>query len=138
MKISHPRFLNIGNPEKSDVNFPSCLEKEKTPSQKDADLDTTKKSDTIFHFPEVSFVISSKLYHHFFSSSIIDFILFLGYNNSQGNSLCSTSLVSSSNSWKRVFISDNILRSWRQIYCHAISHFAYTSYFGGEYKTKFI
>ncbi|CAH1434367.1 unnamed protein product [Lactuca virosa] len=54
MKISHPRFLNIGNPEKSDVNFPSCLEKEKTPSQKDkdADLDTTKKSDTIFHFPE--------------------------------------------------------------------------------------
>ncbi|KVH90571.1 hypothetical protein Ccrd_007407 [Cynara cardunculus var. scolymus] len=52
MKISHPRFLNIGNPEVLDVNFPACLEKGKTSAHKDADLDTTKQSETVFRFPE--------------------------------------------------------------------------------------
>ncbi|KAJ9554786.1 hypothetical protein OSB04_009400 [Centaurea solstitialis] len=52
MKISHPRFLNIGNPEVLDVNFPACLEKEKTSAHKDTDLETTKQSETVFRFPE--------------------------------------------------------------------------------------
>lgn len=54
MKISHPRFLNIGTPEVLDVKFPACLEKGKSSAHKDADLDTTKQSETVFHFPEVS------------------------------------------------------------------------------------
>ncbi|KAL4591859.1 hypothetical protein LXL04_004833 [Taraxacum kok-saghyz] len=52
MKISHPRFLNIGNPETVNVDFPACLEKQKTSSNKDKDIDTTKKSESVFHFPE--------------------------------------------------------------------------------------
>lgn len=52
MKISHPRFLNIGNPEVLDVSFPACLEKKKSSSPKDADLDITKQSETVFHFPK--------------------------------------------------------------------------------------
>nr|XP_043638144.1 trafficking protein particle complex subunit 8 [Erigeron canadensis] len=52
MKISHPRFLNIGNPEVLDVKFPACLEKDKSSVHKDADLDTTKQSESVFHFPE--------------------------------------------------------------------------------------
>ncbi|KAK9072718.1 hypothetical protein SSX86_009153 [Deinandra increscens subsp. villosa] len=52
MKISHPRFLNIGNPEALDVNFPSCLEKKESCAHKDADLDATKLSETVFHFPK--------------------------------------------------------------------------------------
>ncbi|XP_022024957.1 trafficking protein particle complex subunit 8 isoform X1 [Helianthus annuus] len=52
MKISHPRFLNIGNPEVLDVNFPSCLEKKQSYAHKDADLDVTKQSETVFHFPK--------------------------------------------------------------------------------------
>ncbi|KAI3823375.1 hypothetical protein L1987_04810 [Smallanthus sonchifolius] len=51
MKISHPRFLNIGNPEVLDVNFPSCLEK-KQPCDKGADFEATKQSETIFRFPK--------------------------------------------------------------------------------------
>lgn len=56
MKISHPRFLNIGNPESLDVNFPACLEKQKTSPHKDTDLDTTKKSETVFHFPKETII----------------------------------------------------------------------------------
>lgn len=52
MKISQPRFLNIGTPEVLDVKFPACLEKGKSSAHKDADLDTTKQSETVFHFPE--------------------------------------------------------------------------------------
>ncbi|XP_076953793.1 uncharacterized protein LOC143627976 [Bidens hawaiensis] len=51
MKISHPRFLNIGNPEVTDVDFPSCLEKKESRAHKDADLDATRQSETVFHFP---------------------------------------------------------------------------------------
>ncbi|KAK1435003.1 hypothetical protein QVD17_00758 [Tagetes erecta] len=56
MKISHPRFLNIGNPEVLDVNFPSCLEKKESCAHKDADLDAIKQSDTVFHFPKDTIV----------------------------------------------------------------------------------
>lgn len=52
MKISHPRFLNIGNPQVLDVNFPACLEKEKSSAHIDADLDTSKQSETVYHFPK--------------------------------------------------------------------------------------
>lgn len=53
MKISHPRFLNIGNPEVLDVNFPSCLEKKESCAHKGADLDAIKQSETVFQFPKV-------------------------------------------------------------------------------------
>nr|GEV78526.1 trafficking protein particle complex subunit 8 isoform X1 [Tanacetum cinerariifolium] len=52
MKISHLRYLNIGNPEVLDVNFPACLEKKSSSVHKERDLDTTKLSETVFHFPE--------------------------------------------------------------------------------------
>ncbi|KAL8255725.1 hypothetical protein R6Q59_030792 [Mikania micrantha] len=52
MKISDPRFLNVGNPEVLNVNFPSCLEKKDSCPHKDADHETTKQSETVFHFPK--------------------------------------------------------------------------------------
>ncbi|XP_071710414.1 uncharacterized protein [Rutidosis leptorrhynchoides] len=52
MKISHPRFLNIGSPEVLDLKFPDCLEKQNSSAHKHADLDNTKQSETVFYFPE--------------------------------------------------------------------------------------
>ncbi|PSS15857.1 Trafficking protein particle complex subunit like [Actinidia chinensis var. chinensis] len=49
MKISHPRFLIIGNQEVMDREFPACLEKK---TNSDAQAKTNYASDTVFQFPE--------------------------------------------------------------------------------------
>ena len=83
MKISHPRYLNIGNPEVLDVNFPACLEKKSSSVHKDIDLDITKQSETVFHFPEVSEV---QFYHWLATISMetanLVHFCFSGYSNS--------------------------------------------------------
>ncbi|KAF7818861.1 trafficking protein particle complex subunit 8 [Senna tora] len=51
MKISHPRFLNIGSPENIKSEFPSCLMKiDSVPSG--ANANPSNMSDTVFLFPE--------------------------------------------------------------------------------------
>lgn len=52
MKISHPRFLNVGKRESLNAKFPACLEK-KTSQDSDIHSDSDV-SHTVFLFPEVS------------------------------------------------------------------------------------
>ncbi|KAK3028703.1 hypothetical protein RJ639_038956 [Escallonia herrerae] len=51
MKISHPRFLNVGNPEDINIVFPACLEKDSS-APSNVKVGTEKILDTVFLFPE--------------------------------------------------------------------------------------
>lgn len=53
MKISHPRFLIIGNREVMDIEFPACLERKTKSAWSDAHANDTH-DDRVFIFPEVS------------------------------------------------------------------------------------
>ncbi|GFZ09241.1 tetratricopeptide repeat (TPR)-like superfamily protein [Actinidia rufa] len=53
MKISHTRFLLIGNQEVTDLEFPACLEKKTNSARIDAQTITNYASDSVFQFPEV-------------------------------------------------------------------------------------
>lgn len=57
MKISSPRFLNVGNWEVLNKEFPACLEKKKDPEQR-VEANHNRESQTVFLFPEVSFFLS--------------------------------------------------------------------------------
>ncbi|CAL0326705.1 unnamed protein product [Lupinus luteus] len=52
MKISHPRFLIIGNQEDIKSEFPACLTKKIDSGQSDAHANRSILSDTVFLFPE--------------------------------------------------------------------------------------
>ncbi|KAJ1379074.1 trafficking protein particle complex subunit 8-like protein [Sesbania bispinosa] len=52
MKISHPRFLIIGNQENMKSEFPACLTKKTDSVQIDARANPNTMSDTVFSFPE--------------------------------------------------------------------------------------
>ncbi|XP_057438916.1 uncharacterized protein LOC130730816 isoform X2 [Lotus japonicus] len=52
MKISHPRFLIIGNQENMKSEFPACLTKKINSVQGDAHANPNIMSDTVFSFPE--------------------------------------------------------------------------------------
>ncbi|KAK2968934.1 hypothetical protein RJ640_003621 [Escallonia rubra] len=52
MKISHPRFLNVGNPEDINIVFPACLEKKDSSARSNVKVGTKKILDTVFLFPE--------------------------------------------------------------------------------------
>lgn len=54
MKISSPRFLNVGSSEILNTEFPACLEKKTDPEQR-VGVNHNKESQTVFLFPEVSF-----------------------------------------------------------------------------------
>lgn len=54
MKISHPRFLNIGNQENIKSKFPACLLKKTDSVSSGANVHSFNTSDTVFLFPEVS------------------------------------------------------------------------------------
>ncbi|CAN1277707.1 Trafficking protein particle complex subunit 8 [Linum perenne] len=53
MKISHPRFLSIGNQEVLDVDFPACLEKRPDSEEGGAHANLKKVSQGVFLFPEL-------------------------------------------------------------------------------------
>lgn len=53
MKVSPPRFLQIGHKEDLEVQFPACLER-KNSRQSSLRSKTDKVSDGIFPLPEVS------------------------------------------------------------------------------------
>ncbi|XP_058003343.1 uncharacterized protein LOC110666076 isoform X2 [Hevea brasiliensis] len=52
MKISHPRFLNIGDHEDLNLEIPDCLEKKTNVEQTDVPADSKKVSHGVFLFPE--------------------------------------------------------------------------------------
>ncbi|XP_027350865.1 trafficking protein particle complex subunit 8 isoform X2 [Abrus precatorius] len=52
LKISHPRFLIIGNKETMKSGFPACLTKKSDSVQSDAHANSNLMSDTVFLFPE--------------------------------------------------------------------------------------
>ncbi|KAF2289607.1 hypothetical protein GH714_037427 [Hevea brasiliensis] len=52
MKISHPRFLNIGDHEDLNLDIPDCLEKKTNVEQTDVPADSKKVSHGVFLFPE--------------------------------------------------------------------------------------
>ncbi|CAL1370679.1 unnamed protein product [Linum trigynum] len=52
MKISHPRFLSIGNKEVPHVDFPACLEKRPDNKQSGTHANLKKPSEGVFLFPE--------------------------------------------------------------------------------------
>ncbi|MED6136368.1 hypothetical protein PIB30_055534 [Stylosanthes scabra] len=52
MKISHPRFLTIGNPEHINSDFPACLTKKVDSVSDDAQANPGIMPDTVFMFPE--------------------------------------------------------------------------------------
>uniref|UniRef100_A0A7N0ULV5 Trafficking protein particle complex subunit 8 n=1 Tax=Kalanchoe fedtschenkoi TaxID=63787 RepID=A0A7N0ULV5_KALFE len=52
MKISNPRFLNIGSHQSSNVVFPTCIEKESKREQMHSEADLTKVANAVFSFPE--------------------------------------------------------------------------------------
>lgn len=54
MKVSHPRFLSIGDQEVMKTEFPGCLERRGNFAQGHASAKTNKASDNVFLFPEVS------------------------------------------------------------------------------------
>lgn len=54
MKISHPRFLNIGKQESLNMDFPSCLEKKTDSGWSCLQADSSNISESVFMFPEVS------------------------------------------------------------------------------------
>jgi hypothetical protein len=55
MKISHPRFLIIGNQENVKLEFPGCLTKKTDSVQSGAYANPNIMSETVFSFPTVSF-----------------------------------------------------------------------------------
>ncbi|XWS56080.1 hypothetical protein CRYUN_Cryun09bG0055900 [Craigia yunnanensis] len=52
MKISNPRFLNAGNQEELNVEFPACLEKRMNVEQSGGHANVNKMMQNVFHFPE--------------------------------------------------------------------------------------
>ncbi|KAE8125213.1 hypothetical protein FH972_020046 [Carpinus fangiana] len=52
MKISHPRFLNIGDQENLKTEFPSSLEKKKASEQSGVHASSNNLSQTVFLFPK--------------------------------------------------------------------------------------
>ncbi|XP_059462278.1 uncharacterized protein LOC132191337 isoform X3 [Corylus avellana] len=52
MKISDPRFLNIGDQENLKTEFPSCLEKKKASEQSGVHGSSNNLSQTVFLFPK--------------------------------------------------------------------------------------
>ncbi|XP_047330044.1 trafficking protein particle complex subunit 8 isoform X2 [Impatiens glandulifera] len=54
VKISHPRFLIVGNREDMDVEYPACLEKNAGPGESDPPSKSNKTLDSVFVFPEDS------------------------------------------------------------------------------------
>ncbi|GLT60810.1 hypothetical protein SLA2020_335590 [Shorea laevis] len=52
MKISHPRFLNIGDQENLKTEFPSCLEKKTDSEQSGVRASSNNLSETVFLFPK--------------------------------------------------------------------------------------
>lgn len=61
MKISSPRFLNVGSSEILNTEFPACLEKKTDPEQR-VGVNHNKESQTVFLFPEVSFYFIFNLF----------------------------------------------------------------------------
>lgn len=57
MKISHPRFLNIGKRESLNTEFPACLEKTNS-DHSGVPANHTDVSHSMFLFPEVSTILS--------------------------------------------------------------------------------
>ncbi|KAL3536023.1 hypothetical protein ACH5RR_004484 [Cinchona calisaya] len=51
MKVSHPRFLNIGDQDVMEMEFPSCLEKKRSSAEVYVPVKTCK-ARTVFSFPE--------------------------------------------------------------------------------------
>lgn len=54
MKVSHPQFLAIGSHEVLKIEFPGCLEKRENAAPGYLPSKTSKASDNVFLFPEVS------------------------------------------------------------------------------------
>ncbi|XP_062112412.1 uncharacterized protein LOC133823584 isoform X4 [Humulus lupulus] len=52
MKVSHPRFLNIGSQESLDVEFPACLEMKTNSGQSSIQPNPGNTSQPVFLFPE--------------------------------------------------------------------------------------
>lgn len=55
MKISHPRYLIPGNMEDLEMDFPECLEKQKSSGSKETPANVMLKfKNLLFSFPDVS------------------------------------------------------------------------------------
>jgi len=54
MKVSPPRFLQIGHKEATNMEFPVCLEKGTESAENYIQSKTKKASDGVFLFPEVN------------------------------------------------------------------------------------
>lgn len=52
VKVSHPRFLNIGNQENLNTQFPACLERKTNSEQSCVGASSNNLSETVFLFPE--------------------------------------------------------------------------------------
>ncbi|GAA0142138.1 hypothetical protein LIER_03102 [Lithospermum erythrorhizon] len=52
MRVSSPRFLNIGDREVLDMDFPSCLEKGLNTAENNKSAEARKTLDSLFLFPE--------------------------------------------------------------------------------------
>lgn len=61
MKISHPRFLIIGNQENVKLEFPGCLTKKTDSERSSAHTNPNIMSETIFSFPVVGIESLKKL-----------------------------------------------------------------------------
>ena len=119
MKISSPRFLNVGSREILNTEFPSCLEKKTDPEQVHANHN--KESQTVFLFPEVSFYLFFNLVILYFLvidvkslsgrhlGFIFRYLCFSGHINSRGNTIPVASLASGCCSWKHSLVHYNIL-----------------------------
>lgn len=124
MKISHPRFLIIGNQENMKLEFPACLTKKTDSVQSDAHANPNIMSDTVFSFPEVSVESSwCKLcITTLISADILNWsheLKFVsGHFCSRWNTLLVASLVQGCCSRWYFSIHERILWDWRYIKCH--------------------
>ena len=83
MKVSHPRFLNIGNQKNLNSEFPACLERKTSSDPSCVGDSSSSLSQNVFLFPEVG----DECFHFALSLAIyIALVIFRG-NWSYGSQL---------------------------------------------------
>lgn len=114
LKVSHPRFLNVGSRESLDADFPPCLEKKTEHHYVQPDHNNI--SQPVFIFPEVSIYFSRVLlptmsYHESQPCLIlcVSSPYVAGHNYHSGNTIVVASLVSGCCSRKHFPVFNHIL-----------------------------
>lgn len=144
MKISHPRFLKIGNHENLRAEFPSCLEKKTVSEQSGVHASSNNLSQTVFLFPKVCnqcsqsalcFAVTFNWWWATYLESTlvswISFVWFSGHFSSRRNTPIVASMVSSCCPWILFLVYNSVLWDGRYIECPEIPYSTHALWFAG-------